>query len=427
MHAGLDLLELESRNSHLQLRTHIGTCRQTFLGRMNRKTEAGYFISAVDLPSEPWLIKACDNSEAVPQLRWFLQIVALAQKALSITQSISAFLSRLSPVREFHRFIVMDNEEPVQTLAPVSFKKRQNKSKSIIRKREATHPKSDSDSGFTSSEDEEGRQIKRRRKTGGLVASSTQNNKVRTGPSETEPATAIVAPSNQDDATKISNWFEDSGKQKPGGTLAGDSIDGVTADGTYKGAANYQSFIQKNPDRAGKQVGPLKASSNVRTITVTDFAPDVCKDYKQTGFCGFGDNCKYLHAREDYKHGWQLDRDWEITTKGKKLSGTTVASANRGGQSTQDDDDDEALLESIPFACIICKKSYTSPIITKCGHYFCEACALKRYRKDPSCAACGSGTNGVFNTAKKLSRLLEKKREREKQKQEKEAELAVAP
>jgi len=149
---------------------------------------------------------------------------------------------------------------------------------------------------------------------------------------------------------------------------------------------------------------------------VTDFAPDVCKDYKQTGFCGFGDNCKFLHAREDYKQGWQLDRDWEINTKGKKLTGKTVASANR--DQTQEDEDDEALLESIPFACIICKKPYTNPIITKCGHYFCEACALKRYRKDPSCAACGTGTGGVFNVAKKLNRLLDRKREREKQKRE---------
>jgi RING finger protein 113A len=38
---------------------------------------------------------------------------------------------------------------------------------------------------------------------------------------------------------------------------------------------------------------------------------------------------------------------------------------------------------------------------------------LKRYRKDPNCAACGSGTNGVFNSAKRLKKLLEKKRERE--------------
>ncbi|EHY57009.1 RNA-splicing factor [Exophiala dermatitidis] len=306
----------------------------------------------------------------------------------------------------------------------VSFKKRNVKSKNI-RKREATPPQTDSDSGFTSSEDEEGRQIKRRRKNAGVTASSAEIPKPRPVVDEQTPAAVVVAPTNKDDATKRSDWYdEEVDKKAERGSVK--PTDPLAPDGTYKGAANYQSFIQKNPDRAGKQVGPVKSSSNVRTITVTDFAPDVCKDYKQTGFCGFGDSCKFLHAREDYKQGWQLDRDWEIDTKGKKLSGKTVASANRNGQSGQDDDDEEALLEKIPFACIICKKPYTNPIVTKCGHYFCEACALKRYRKDPSCAACGSGTNGVFNTAKKLNKLLERKREREKLKKEKAVEAGEA-
>ena len=175
--------------------------------------------------------------------------------------------------------------------------------------------------------------------------------------------------------------------------------------------------------------GPQKSSTNVRTITTTDFAPDVCKDYKQTGFCGFGDSCKFLHAREDYKQGWQLDRDWEINTKGKQQAGKTFSSADRkrngnAAAGTEEEDEDK-MLESIPFACIICKSSYKNPIVTKCGHYFCESCALKRYRKDPSCAACGAGTGGVFNVAKKLNKLLERKREREEEKKEKEGEREV--
>jgi len=139
--------------------------------------------------------------------------------------------------------------------------------------------------------------------------------------------------------------------------------------------------------------------------------------YKQTGFCGFGDNCKFLHAREDYAHGWQLDKEWENVTKGKKvIAGTIVASADRknktGGGDEDADAEEEAMLANIPFVCIICRGPYKSPIQTRCGHYFCEGCALKRYRKDPGCAACGSGTNGVFNSAKRLQKLLDKKRER---------------
>lgn len=62
------------------------------------------------------------------------------------------------------------------------------------------------------------------------------------------------------------------------------------SEGAYKGVANYKSFIHKNPDIQSKKIGPMKVPSNVRTITVTDYTPDVCKDYKQTGFCGFGDS-----------------------------------------------------------------------------------------------------------------------------------------
>jgi RING finger protein 113A len=126
----------------------------------------------------------------------------------------------------------------------------------------------------------------------------------------------------------------------------------------------------------------------------------------------YGESCQFVHSREDYKQGWQLDREWENVTKGKKVTGgTKIASADRNAEVNNSDDDD-VVLENIPFACIICREPYKDPIATRCGHYFCESCALKRYRKDPSCAACGAGTGGVFNVAKGLKKLLEKKRRR---------------
>ena len=150
---------------------------------------------------------------------------------------------------------------------------------------------------------------------------------------------------------------------------------------------------------------------------MTDFAPDVCKDYKQTGFCGFGDSCKFLHAREDYKQGWELDREWDVLGKERKRGGTRISKSADNGDEAEEAD--EAMLENIPFACIICREAYKNPIVTKCGHYFCEKCALNRYRKKPDCAACGAGTGGVFNGAKGLKRLLERKRERAKARREK--------
>ncbi|KAJ5756547.1 Pre-mRNA-splicing factor cwc24 [Penicillium manginii] len=298
-------------------------------------------------------------------------------------------------------------DETSEPVPQFGFKKR-SKPKANMRKKPATPPPaSDSDSGFTSSDDEEGRRIKRRRKNVAVTASSAAN--VRKDKGVEQPASAAPVPlTSSNDATKA----------RPGNADAGDD---ATQDGTYKGSANYQSFIQKNPDAPNKKFGPIKASTNVRTVTVMDFAPDVCKDYKQTGFCGFGDSCKFLHAREDYKQGWELDRDWEVGTNGKKLNGRVVSQRKGAGKAAEDeeDDDDDELLESIPFACIICKKSYDTPIITKCGHYFCESCALQRYRKNPNCAACGAGTGGVFNVAKKLNALLDKKRERARKAREK--------
>ncbi|PGH34039.1 RING finger protein 113A [[Emmonsia] crescens] len=361
----------------------------------------------------------------------------------------------------------MDETQIEQPAPQISFKKRSAKAKSSFRKKAASPPPvsdSASDSDYSASDEEGGRTIKRRRKNATVTASSAATTAQRQRASAalvnddgdaSSSAAAGPRPLPQtNDATKHSNWFDEevrgksdeqllSAKDLLGNTRNKPNIATTTAtstststtnpdpDGTYRGTANYQSFIQKNPNAPTKQFGPIKAPTNIRTITVTDYSPDVCKDYKLTGFCGFGDGCKFLHAREDYKAGWELDRDWEIGTKGKKIVGRTVASrtskagyggggggdANASGGEDEDEDEDE-LLENIPFACVICKKPYKEPVITKCGHYFCEGCALQRYRKNPSCAACGSGTGGVFNTAKKLSRLLEKKRERIKRRRE---------
>ncbi|KAI0190845.1 hypothetical protein F4808DRAFT_398752 [Astrocystis sublimbata] len=320
-----------------------------------------------------------------------------------------------------------DEEAATAPVAPVAvFKKRSVKGKANIRKRPATPPPANSDSDdddYTSSEDEAGQRVKRRKKNA-VVTASSKNNKTSSGANEHSAivfeADRSVPITSTNDATKQTNWYDEDanllGKTramaKPKSSAGGEGA----PDGTYKGLASQTTFIQKNPNAPDRKVGPIKAATNIRTVTTTDFAPDVCKDYKQTGFCGFGDNCKFLHAREDYKQGWQLDREWENVTKGKNQGGKVFASAgNRGDAAKADnpDDPDEALLEKIPFACIICKGTYKEPVVTRCGHYFCLPCALQRYRKDPGCAACGSGTNGVFNTAKTLKRLLEKKKARQ--------------
>lgn len=296
----------------------------------------------------------------------------------------------------------------------VKFKKRSTKA--APRKVAPPPPRSDSDaSSGSEAEGEDGRVVKRRKTTDNALKASTADQKTSPGFEGTTKyeadRSAVIEASN--DATKQSNWYDENAES----ALSSKNLLGSTR-------SKPQTFVEQKPDAPSRQVGPQKASTNIRTITITDYTPDVCKDYKQTGFCGFGDNCKFLHAREDYAAGWKLDREWEMSTKGKKPGGTIVASANRDEMEKDADGVDTAMLEKIPFACIICKKPYKSPIVTKCGHYFCEACALKRYRKDPTCAACNAKTQGVFNGAKNLQKLLDKKQKWEDKKKA-EAEAAA--
>eukprot|EP00124_Ichthyophonus_hoferi_P004360 Ihof_evm3s470 gene=Ihof_evmTU3s470 len=131
--------------------------------------------------------------------------------------------------------------------------------------------------------------------------------------------------------------------------------------------------------------GPMRGSTNVRTTCRFDYQPDICKDYKETGYCGFGDTCKFLHDRSDYKSGWQLEQEWDRKQYGKKEDMTVESSSDE---------------EDLPFACLICREPFTNPIVTRCSHYFCTNCALDHYKKDKRCYVCMAQTNGIFNTAK---------------------------
>lgn len=53
----------------------------------------------------------------------------------------------------------------------------------------------------------------------------------------------------------------------------------------------------------------------------------------------------------------------------------------------------------------------------RCKHYFCEKCALERYKKTTRCFACNAQTNGVFNPAIELIAKL-KNEENDKEDEE---------
>lgn len=212
-----------------------------------------------------------------------------------------------------------------------------------------------------------------------------------------------------------------------------DIDDEVLDDGLYRGQKGYRELVKKDKEvpKAMRQ-GPQRSNANtVRTVTIVDYQPDVCKDYKgsfslffhrkneldslnpplETGYCGFGDTCKFLHDRSNCASyvtialklmltscilsdlaGWQLD----------KLAANPKQSVDDSSESDSDDED-------IPFACLICRKPYTDPVMTRCGHYFCSACAIKRYARTPKCAACHAPTGGIFNRADKVIEKMKKK------------------
>lgn len=164
-----------------------------------------------------------------------------------------------------------------------------------------------------------------------------------------------------------------------------------------------------------KWVG-AKAPANVRIISRFDYQPDLCKDYSDTGYCGYGDTCKFMHDRGDYKSGWQLEKEWEEEQKKKqmKMMGEDVSDEENYEVSSDDED--------IPWACLICREDFVNPVVTRCKHYFCERCALDHYVASTRCHACDEQTHGIFNTASRLLSLLDKKKKRRKEAKEKQEE-----
>ncbi|KAK8813178.1 hypothetical protein WA158_002770 [Blastocystis sp. Blastoise] len=190
----------------------------------------------------------------------------------------------------------------------------------------------------------------------------------------------------------------------------------------YRGSNNYHQYIPKTMDqiRANKFTGtqgPIRAPAHINISNRFDYEPCICKDYKETGYCSFGDSCIFLHDRSDYKSGWEIERDYQEEERKKREA------LEKGEEYNPSDDDNKYIIESssdddedgdnLPFACYMCKKEFVKPVVTNCHHYFCQKCALDYYKKSTKCACCGAQTSGCFNKAKNIEAKLKEKHERQ--------------
>ena len=80
-----------------------------------------------------------------------------------------------------------------------------------------------------------------------------------------------------------------------------------------------------------------------------DYQPDICKDYKETGYCVYGDSCKFMHDRGDYKSGWQMEKEWDDAEKARKRNPTLGLDDEDDGDGGvnpgEDDGEDDSLIE----------------------------------------------------------------------------------
>lgn len=227
----------------------------------------------------------------------------------------------------------------------------------------------------------------------------------------------------------------------------------------YRGINAHEKAINIKKDSLAKNkytglYGPVRGTgTNVRMTLRVDYDPCICKDYKETGYCGFGDTCIFLHDRSDYKSGWQIEQEYATKKKREeaqrkekleksqqkmlkimkmkneqleRVVNTTIDSAEiqdsgelnieiksdsetESKEDSEDSDDDD----NIPFACLKCKKKWTvemNPSVTECMHYFCESCFIEMFQKSKKCVKCGLQLTGIMNIAENIIQMIDKKR-----------------
>ncbi|KAF8676528.1 hypothetical protein HU200_046922 [Digitaria exilis] len=138
-----------------------------------------------------------------------------------------------------------------------------------------------------------------------------------------------------------------SGSASASGSGAGEVYKGIHGYTDYKAGFRREHTVAS--EKAGGSHGPLRASAHIRLSARFDYQPDICKDYKETGYCG------------DYKSGWQIEKEWEEAEKARKRRIAMGGDGSDDEAADEEEDDDE---EALPFACFICRQPFVDPVPT---------------------------------------------------------------
>lgn len=124
---------------------------------------------------------------------------------------------------------------------------------------------------------------------------------------------------------------------------------------------------------------PKSKTSNIKNGEIFashtfDYQMNICKDFQKTGFCRYGDECKFVHERDSYDTTNKFMPNYKATST--KILNRSKNSSNK--EIAQED----------ALKCVLCTNNPSSPMRIKCGHLCCEACFLKGCSQNAECSLC---------------------------------------
>ena len=145
----------------------------------------------------------------------------------------------------------------------------------------------------------------------GVKRARPQNSTGPTSDSDTEPSldlSAIQALKSVSGSKKLSKGVE-STEVAVGTSAAAMPPPVADVSGISGGTYEYDAIESGHGNKSASK-GPQAAPTTIRTNTVTDYQEGICKDYFETGYCGWGDACIFLHTRERQTASYKQDQAW---------------------------------------------------------------------------------------------------------------------